>query len=483
MREAIPRPETVRPDLGAQSATGLGAKITKKPTFTDNGIKSQDFVAKKEQVEKTYRFLNYDGKVLRFRCVETNGSDMGLTGTGSYEGGNSAEYALHFYLSDDSVEVRNIKSRKMTLDDVNVLLRRGKLAKNWRDLPRGSQVEYVSASDLLCGATIDCYGRYLMLLDCDEPTREAFRQMGIEQVPVQLIRPNEVPVQHAIPKLGDGFLPIGGEEATRTTVYNQPKTIKNWKKVYRNQGYLIRCRSKMIADDNINKSRIFTVTFYLEDDSLSVFEDINRNSGMVGGNFLKRGKYLNGLPNDSDVPRPFLATDIYLGNVISVNGLEFQIFEMDEMSLDFCEGFPEEFPMFDVFNIVGGLLHKVVYYQLLELKGNHDLQVVSEGIDIRAALRASDTRNIGWINDETFMRSLDDLGFTAKLNDQEILSLMRKFKGEGDPQSRVRKQYYYAELADLFSHIYLTTRSGSRQRPQQDPFLQSLRIRTVQWRR
>ena len=354
---ALPRPQSVRTDIGAQSATGLGAKIKNKPSFTQNGVKSQDFLTKKAQTEKTHRFLQFDGKVLRFRCIETNGDNMGMTG-GSYHGGKSQEYALHYYLADNVVEVRNMKSRKLCIDDVNVLLRKGKLPKNWRDVPRGATPEYYLPEDLQCGGVVDCYGRNLLLLDCDEPTRDLYRAMGIDQYPIDLVRPEEKVSEHTIPKLGDGFLTIGGEEATLTTVYGQPKTIKNWKKVYRNQACLIRCRGNMISDDKINTSRLFTITFYLEDDTLSVFEDVMRNSGMTGGMFLKRGNYVNGLPDDSDVPRPFLATDIYLGNVIAVNGAEFNIKEMDEMSIDFCESFPEEFPLFDINNVVGGLVYK-----------------------------------------------------------------------------------------------------------------------------
>lgn len=464
---ALPRPSSVRADIGAQSATGLGGKILNKPNFTKNGVKSQDYAAKKEQTDKTHRFLNYDGKVLRFKCIEMNGDNMGMTGGSSYNGGNSLEFALHYYLSENSVEVRNMKSRKLCLDDVNVLLRKGKLPKNWRDVPRGATPEYYLPEDLMCGSTVDCYGRLLMLLDCDEPTRDAYRSMGIEQQPIDLLRPQEVQAAHRVPRLGDGFLTIGGEEATLTTVYGQPKTIKNWKKVYRNQSCLIRCRAFMVSDDKINTSRNFTITFYLEDDTLSVFEDVMRNSGMTGGSFLKRGRYINALPEDSDSPRPFAATDIYLGNVISVNGCDFTIKEMDEMSVDFCESFPEEFPLFDVHNVVGGLVYRVS----------------SNKLDLRSMFTNADSKGLGYINDETFVRVLDDSGLAEHLNDQEMMTIMRSFRGEGPPDSRARKQYYYHELVDLFSHLHSKNLAGRRNRPTQDPFLASLRDRGVQWRR
>jgi hypothetical protein len=35
------------------------------------------------------------------------------------------------------------------------------------------------------------------------------------------------------------------------------------------------------------------LTFYLEDDTIHIFEDSSRNSGIQSGTFLKRGKYVN----------------------------------------------------------------------------------------------------------------------------------------------------------------------------------------------
>ena len=477
--------------MGAQSATGLGAKLAERNTIGNNGVRSQDYFSKKEQLDKTNRFLQFEGKVLRFKCVETNGggSGTGRLASSTTVDGNK-EFALYYYLSDDSVEVRCLKSKKTCLDDVNVLLRRGKVPKNWREMARGVKMEYYTAEDLICGALVDCFGRYFMVLDCDEPTRDIYARMGIEQNPIERVIPRDIPIEHEIPKLGDGFLPIGGHHATLATVYGQNiKEGKNWKKVSRNQNRFIRCRAKMITEDGINKTRNFTITFFLEDDTLSVYEDVKRNSGLVGGNFLKRGVYVNGLPPDSDVPRNFVATDIYLGNVVQANGLEFRIIEMDELSVDFCESCPDEFPFFDAFQIASGILHKVVQIllYLLALISNVSIasKVVRNKIDLRFLMASSDPTGKGWISDEAFVRMLDDTGLAEKLNDQEMLTIMRRFMGVGGLNSKERKQYYYNELVDLFSHIHAVSMAGTRQKnqQQQDLFLQSLRGRSTQWRR
>ncbi len=52
------------------------------------------------------------------------------------------------------------------------------------------------------------------------------------------------------------------------------------------------------------------------------------------------------------------------GNVISFHGNEFQIIEMDNMSLKFCENYPDEFPMMDTFKVIGSMVLKVMDMQL-----------------------------------------------------------------------------------------------------------------------
>ncbi len=57
-----------------------------------------------------------------------------------------------------------------------------------------------------------------------------------------------------------------------------------------------------------------------------------------------------------------------------------------------------------------------------------------------------DVKKQGWIDQESFIRTLDQLGLIETLNDQELLTLMRRFK-DGE-------MYLYPEMCDLFSHVY-----------------------------
>ena len=46
----------------------------------------------------------------------------------------------------------------------------------------------------------------------------------------------------------------------------------------------------MKTDNPVDAGRKFTVSYFLSDDTISVFEPPQRNSGVIGGKFLERGR-------------------------------------------------------------------------------------------------------------------------------------------------------------------------------------------------
>jgi hypothetical protein len=186
----------------------------------------------------------------------------------------------------------------------------------------------------------------------------------------------------------------------------------------------------MLTNDAVLASRAFMLTFYLEDDTIQVFEEEIRNSGCTGGTFLKRGKYINKLPPGGEEPRNFKGTDIYLGNIISLNGCEMQVTEMDNLSLRFCETYPDEFPLFDTFKII------------------HFVTKVFEKrrVDLREFFSQHDKVGAGMLPVDKCVNIMSEAGFIDSLNDQQLLTLMRRFKED--------KMFIYMEMCDLCSHIY-----------------------------
>ncbi len=332
---SLNRPEEIRKDAGAQFATGLGSQL---PLVKTNfGTRSTDYLVTKEILEKTNKFLKHDGKVLRFQCVEVKSPDppyfphlvaenteednfFGTQSAPILASANVKRFALCYYLTTNSIELvvqkKQGEKKGNSQGEPNLILKKSKLPRNWRDANRGRPPIFYETMDFQCGKVIDVFGRYFLLVNCDKATRQIYAELGVHQQDVPLIYTPEEKVEQPIPQLGDGFLPIGSNEDTLATVYGMPKAGKDIQKIQRNQNRLIRCKGVLLSNNAVDSSREFMITFFLEDDTIQVYEEVKRNSGIWGGNFLKRGRYLNDLPQDQDAPRYFIPADIYLGMLI-----------------------------------------------------------------------------------------------------------------------------------------------------------------------
>lgn len=71
--------------------------------------------------------------------------------------------------------------------------------------------------------------------------------------------------------------------------------------------------------------RRFIISYYLADNTLSIYEPYKRNSGIAEGKFLERGRYANatGL-------RKFIEpTDLAIGGDLIINSYSFQVLSQD----------------------------------------------------------------------------------------------------------------------------------------------------------
>lgn len=463
------QPAIMRSDMGVAYATGMGANLRNETAFVSS---SADFQAQREGIEKAKKFFKHEGKVLRFLCVEVKSTHPPFFPELNHKFGygdgevvapaKAKRFVVSYHLSSGSIDLLlqsagNGKKDTSSLDDPKLILKKTKLPLNWREAQKGGLAGgFYEPSHLHCGETVDIYGRIFLLVNCDDLTRRYYEEeLGVTQSEVPLLTEEEEKVVHAVPVLGDGFLPIGSAEDTLSTVYGKPKARKDEKKMMRNHGRLIRCKAVLCTDNLVNKSREFFITMFLEDDSLQVFEDAKRNSGQWGGTFLKRGKYLNELPPDSDpgsspAPRPFQPQDMFLGNVLCVNGTMFRIVEIDNVSLNFCESYPEEFPMSDAQRILSVVLGKCM----------------DSGVDLRQYLQEADPLRLGRLSRESIISKLDSMQLVAGLNDHELLTLLRRFRAsepQQQPQGKEkeRKEFYvYTELCDHLSQLYASQGRG-----------------------
>lgn len=89
-----------------------------------------------------------------------------------------------------------------------------------------------------------------------------------------------------------------------------------------------------------DKDRIFILSFFMADDTISIYETPQRNSGITGGKFLERRRVQK--PNSKDF---YEAKDFVVGAVINVYSRQFILHDADEHALNHMEANLNEYPM------------------------------------------------------------------------------------------------------------------------------------------
>lgn len=106
---------------------------------------------------------------------------------------------------------------------------------------------------------------------------------------------------------------------------------------------ILRFGARMISDLKENNERLFIINYYLNDDTISVYELSSRNAGFKGGEFIGRCKIY--FPNQqkftSHRPVAYKAQDLYLGAIVNFRNFIFQIVSADLFALKFMEDHQE----------------------------------------------------------------------------------------------------------------------------------------------
>ena len=472
MGDPLPRPEV---EIVSQEMTrgatavappGEGADTSTTRQVRGNASRSANYEATREQMTREHKYLHGDNRVLRFKCIEL--TDPNHQSMVDKMAGTSTTLCLSYFLVDDHIDVRVVRSTRVSHDDPTAILKKCKLPKNWRQASVGAKQEYYSFEDLVCGATIDCFGRKIFLTGCDEPTRQFYQEKGITQREIILENARSVRAEKDVPLQGEGGLAIGSGDDSLRTVFGSRAQQKS--AVAKYAGQTLRARCRLITDRGVDTIRSFLLTYHLEDNTVGVFEDQVKNSGVSGGQFLRRGVYQNGLPPEGGGPRRFIANDIFLGNIIVLNGFKMEVMLMDDLSVKFCEEHSEEFPLFDPYDVVNKLID----------------QVISGRTDLRFLMTEDyDPKRRNWLTQEELVRCLDSIGVSSSLNDQELTTLMRMCtETSSDPDKPIR--CFYHEICDLFSYCYYKRRVGSLRKNKKnsplDMLMDDLRARNARWR-
>ena len=299
-------------------------------------------------------FLDNDRRVLSFAILWPDTA---------YDGGDKF-YTLNFFLSDNSIEVKEINTQNSGRTPFPKLLKRQKLAKapiltHCPGMSLRNEEDYGPA-DIRCGAPIRIYGRDCQVYDCDAFTKQWYRtQLGVEQVPVQL--PTGAPaVQYQPTPAHNG---IGTEQDSMGSVHAlRPKAPKmDMKKMFKQDMHILRFNAKLVSTEPDDENREFIISFYCGDDTIQIYEVCDKNSGRIGGKFMERKNHINPVSGKNYEEKDFL-----IGLTMFLGGFKFMLVSADEYTEKYMEDNPDQFPEQNISNILKKLRAKSSSYPSLQ---------------------------------------------------------------------------------------------------------------------
>lgn len=239
------------------------------------------------------KFLTHDKQVLRFYCVWNDRSLFG----------DRRKFVLQFFLIDDTVCISEAASSGGGYGISSTMLHRSRLPIKDEDAgargPTHDAFEYVTADHLRVGGFVRVYKRDFFIYGADEFTKMWYiEKKGMcdeDFESIDVSEPEETPPANRIPP-HEG-LAIGSEEdSLQNCIYLIPKAPRKCvEKQFLHDKCVLQFRSRMVPIDGSSRevsefdaSRQFIVSFYVADDTLSIFERASKDSS--SSKFLERAK-------------------------------------------------------------------------------------------------------------------------------------------------------------------------------------------------
>jgi len=295
--------------------------------------------------DKLRQFKELDRKVLRFFCMWDDRDNMF---------GEMRPFVIHYYLVDDTLEVRECHTPNDGRDPFPVLIGRHKVPKNRFDLPSSfpnvvmeisSQEikEYFTPKDFEIGKTLTIYGRRFLIYDCDNFTKGFYyNHFGITNFePVEVKgKAKELPKMEIAEYNNFGSIE-DSLQSCNSLIPQPPK--KDFIKMLENDHKELRFEAIMDTMRPEDRGRRFIITYRLADDMLVIYEPPVRNSGIIGGKFLERTRVAK--PGSSlEKPVYYGPQDFFIGAVIEIFKHRFVITNADAFVLKYIEDHKAQFP-------------------------------------------------------------------------------------------------------------------------------------------
>eukprot|EP00756_Hemistasia_phaeocysticola_P008401 Hpha_TRINITY_DN14610_c2_g16::TRINITY_DN14610_c2_g16_i1::g.48389::m.48389 len=305
------------------------------------------------EVAATKKFLEKDRQVLKFKARWDDRPAL-------Y--GDDRLFSLYYFLADDTIEVTEDLAVNAGRDPFPSFCRRQKCPKyaggkfenpaaclTFKGRPQDGEGSFYTEADLHIGATVNVFGRTFLLYDADAYTKNFIAEkFGKDTTSIVVKEPVAEKVKPEPPP-HTGF---GDEEDSlgswKSLVLTRPR--KNMKKYIEHGGSMLKFAMKLDNAEPADAVRRFVLTFYLADDTLSIFEPAQRNSGIIGGKFLQRQKARN-----SDNDQILKSSDFYVGAKVAINRHRFVVYATDEKSLLHMEQHSGEFQQSNINSVMNKL--------------------------------------------------------------------------------------------------------------------------------
>ncbi|NXY81669.1 EFHC1 protein, partial [Alcedo cyanopectus] len=234
------------------------------------------------------QFLTYDKQVLRFYAIWDDSDSMF---------GETRPFIIHYYLADDTVEVREVHKPNDGRDPFPILIKRQHLPKTFvekkktfptcvMEISDQEVLEWYTAKDFAVGKSTTILGRNFFIYDCDEFTRNFYRDKfgitGFQPVDINKKPPEEV--QQVIPPY-NGFGILEDSLQNCFSLFPKPPR-KDVIKMLENNHKVLRYQVSLESPDPEDRKRHFILSYFLSDDMISIYERPLRNSGITGGKYL-----------------------------------------------------------------------------------------------------------------------------------------------------------------------------------------------------
>lgn len=308
-------------------------------------------------MDKLRKFLELDRKVLRFYCIWDDRDQMF---------GEIRKFILHYYLVNDTVEVRELHHPNDGRDPFPILISRQRIPKNRYDVDSTFPAvvmelsdkeikDYYTPVDFDIGKTVQLYNRRFFLYDCDNFTkayywknfgRTDFTAISVDRRGNIITQSQESQVERddnlkeMAPYNGYGTLE-DSMQSCQTLIPQPPR--KDFIKMLDNDGLVLRFEAILDNAKPEDKGRRFIISYRLSDDMITIYEPPVKNSGQIGGKFLERTRVAK---PGSTPERPIFygPQDFYIGAAVHVFRHRFVITSADMFVLKYMEQHPTQFP-------------------------------------------------------------------------------------------------------------------------------------------